>query len=143
MPYSKTILTCCRVCQLPKEGNRDKFYKSKSTSDGLGGACKNCVLEQMKEYRQRPENLLRERERGYLKNYGLTLDDYDQLLDAQDGQCAICESEDPGGKGRFHVDHCHTTDEIRGLLCHNCNLMLGQSKDNVQTLRNAIRYLER
>lgn len=142
MPYSKTISTCCCVCQLPKKGNKDKFYPVKKNRDGLMGRCKKCTAEQQKEYRQRPKSLRRDRERG-LRAYGLTLDTFNALLDSQDGRCAICKSEDPGGKGCFHVDHCHVTDEIRGLLCHNCNLMLGQSKDNVQTLRNAIRYLER
>ncbi len=135
--------TCCYVCHLPKKGNRDKFYAAKKTRDGLAGACKKCILEKAREYNKRPERITQNRENSYLRKYGLTIDDYDQLLDSQDGQCAICESKDPGSEGCFHVDHCHTTGAIRGLLCHNCNAMLGHSKDSVKTLRIAIKYLER
>lgn len=160
----RTISTCCCICHLPKEGNENKFYTCKQHRDGLNSRCKKCsaeyqntrrqrpeVIKKMreyereyqKEYGKRPKTMERKRESNYLRKYGLTLDQYNQLLDAQDNKCVICGIEDPGGKGRFHVDHCHATGQIRGLLCHNCNLMLGHSRDNVETLRSAARYLER
>lgn len=100
-------------------------------------------IRRAREYRQRPENIKKDRERQYIRKYGLTIDQYDQLFDLQGGRCAICESEDPGSKGHFHVDHNHHTGKIRGLLCNSCNLLLGLSKDNVETLISAARYLER
>lgn len=57
--------------------------------------------------------------------YGLELEDYDRMLSAQNGLCAICEGLPAEGK-RLVVDHCHDTNKVRGLLCANCNLSLGR-----------------
>ena len=57
---------------------------------------------------------------------------------AQDGRCAICGAV----SGRLFVDHCHTTGNVRGLLCVACNNALGQFRDSVSALRRAIDYLE-
>lgn len=78
-----------------------------------------------------------------LRLYGVTADEFRALLDAQSGRCAICETDDPGGKGNWHVDHCHATGAIRGLLCHHCNLLLGNARDEPTRLRAAADYLER
>lgn len=75
--------------------------------------------------------------------YGITLDEYDAMLDSQNGHCAICPATDPGRKGRsfLYVDHCHETGEVRGLLCGNCNDGLGRFRDDPALLRGAIAYL--
>lgn len=75
-------------------------------------------------------------------DYGITLTQYEQMLTEQNGQCKICGTSDPGDKS-FHVDHCHMTQRVRGLLCFNCNVGLGKFKDNVMLLREAALYLER
>lgn len=75
--------------------------------------------------------------------YGITLDDYEDMLAGQGGGCAICKAVESGGKGRFHVDHCHEGGQIRGLLCTRCNTGLGQFLDDPDRLRAAIAYLER
>ncbi|MFB7420739.1 endonuclease VII domain-containing protein [Streptomyces sp. NPDC056210] len=75
-----------------------------------------------------------------MENYGLSMEDYEKLLKAQDGACAIC-----GGKRKYNlqVDHCHKTEAVRGLLCKSCNKgILRSARDNPQTLRNAASYLE-
>lgn len=77
-----------------------------------------------------------------LKKYGLTSAAFDELLASQGGLCAICRTSNPGGKGQFHVDHCHESGRVRGLLCHACNLALGQMKDDPSRLREAALYLE-
>lgn len=65
------------------------------------------------------------------------------LLEAQDNRCAICGTDEPGGRGDgFVVDHCHSTGRIRGLLCSACNTGLGLFKDNAETLAKAIKYLK-
>lgn len=67
-----------------------------------------------------------ERDRQYRKRYGITLADYDAMLAAQGGGCAICGSKKSGPKGFcFAVDHCHKTGAVRGLLCNKCNSNLG------------------
>lgn len=76
------------------------------------------------------------------RTYGLTLEDYDRMLAEQNGGCAICATATPGGPGRFHVDHCHNTGRVRGLLCCNCNRGIGALKDDPARLRLAIGYLE-
>ena len=72
-----------------------------------------------------------------MKGYNLTLDQYDQMYQDQKGACKICSKNFP----RLCVDHCHDSGKVRGLLCNRCNLMLGQSLDNIDTLTNAIKYL--
>jgi len=74
--------------------------------------------------------------------HSLRRSDYDEMLAAQGGRCAICLSGDPGKKPRFFVDHCHETMEIRGLLCTSCNSGLGFLKENPKVLERAIAYLK-
>jgi hypothetical protein len=75
------------------------------------------------------------------RTYGITIGQYYSMLANQSGACAICGSKDPGRYERFVVDHCHSTGEVRGLLCHHCNLMLGHARDLEATLTKAIKYL--
>ena len=80
--------------------------------------------------------------RRKLKKYGLTESSYNQLLEEQFNLCAICK-EPNKLKRDWHVDHCHKTGKIRGILCHHCNLMLGNAKDNRLILSSGVDYLER
>ena len=81
------------------------------------------------------------------KAYGITLNEYNDLLSKQEGKCMICQSDNNGfyrKKPRaFAVDHCHTTGKIRGLLCSDCNTGIGFLKDNIDLLNNAIKYLNK
>jgi hypothetical protein len=74
--------------------------------------------------------------------YGLTPEAWDEMFERQGRACASCRSDTSKGK-RFHTDHCHKTNKVRGILCHHCNLMIGHAKDNVRTLEAAIEYLKR
>lgn len=73
-----------------------------------------------------------------LTRYGITPEEYDSLLAEQEGRCRICEAE----RALLHVDHDHETNEVRGLLCGNCNRGLGIFSDDPARLRAAARYLE-
>lgn len=75
--------------------------------------------------------------------YGLTREQYDEMLASQGGCCSICKAGDPLGKGAWHVDHCHDSGAVRGLLCHQCNVGLGHFKDSPTFLAAAIDYLGR
>src|SRR5262245_56018111 len=79
--------------------------------------------------------------RGYanIRRYGLTQDNYDAMVIAQDGKCGICEQ--PPKKRGLAVDHAHETGRIRQLLCVNCNALLGHCKDDPKILARAIEYL--
>lgn len=81
-----------------------------------------------------------------LKKYGITPAQYDAMLDAQDGVCAICGRPPKGGRtssASLHVDHDHKTGIVRGLLCNACNLGVGKFMDSPALLRIAAVYLEK
>ena len=75
--------------------------------------------------------------------YGITREEYDSKLHEQENGCAVCGTKVPGGKGSFYVDHNHTTGQVRGLLCHWCNFMIGQCKEDPEILRSGIDYLKK
>lgn len=78
-----------------------------------------------------------------LRKFGLTIEDYNRILDFQHGKCAICGCEIGDVMGnRLYVDHDHATGSVRGLLCSSCNFGLGNFHDDPQLLHNAIQYLE-
>lgn len=78
-----------------------------------------------------------------LSKYNLSISDYEKLLEAQDFGCKICGKRCLETKNNvLMVDHCHKTDKVRGLLCGNCNSMLGHAKDNPTILLKAIQYLK-
>ena len=81
--------------------------------------------------------------RRVLKKYGLTPETYEELLNSQGRRCAICLVSTPSGKKGWHVDHCHKTGKVRGILCNNCNVVLGHARDEIATLQLAVAYLER
>lgn len=82
--------------------------------------------------------------RSKLKKYGLTLEQFDALLQEQCGCCAICgTTEWGGGSGQPAVDHCHVTGAVRGILCHGCNWAIGHFGDNPIAVESAARYLRR
>ena len=74
-----------------------------------------------------------------LQRYNITEADYDRILAEQNGGCGICGVL-PAHK-TFHIDHDHTTGHVRGILCHQCNMMLGGAGDLVDTLEKGIQYL--
>jgi len=116
----------CRKCGEVK--SLESYNKHTQTKDKHRSECKSCQAEVNADL-----NLKR--------NYGISLAEYDKMLEEQEGECKICGTTDSQGKGRFHVDHCHITGEVRGLLCHNCNRGLGYFKDNITSLLEAVRYL--
>ena len=69
----------------------------------------------------------------------MTLNDYDEMLEKQNGVCAICGKE-PNGK-RLHVDHCHETGVVRGLLCFRCNFGLSYFGEDIKKIKKAYEYL--
>lgn len=72
------------------------------------------------------------------KKYGMSEKEYLEMIESQEGRCAVC-----GVEANLVIDHNHTTNEVRELLCNQCNAMLGMSHDNPITLRKAADYLEK
>lgn len=125
-----------------------EFWKDRSKRHGYSARCKPCKASAHSQYRKLNDYDKRrywkdpqaERERHLVRKYGVTQVDYDTMFSAQQGRCAICQKEQPKS---FDVDHDHRTGRVRGLLCTNCNLMIGHAGDDPARLHEAARYLER
>lgn len=120
----------CTSCQLPKD---DISFESGRRQ------CRICRNERRKSFGTRSGEGLTAYNLNY--HYGLSLEQYKQMLQAQNGVCKICKGLDNGPWNRLAVDHCHTTGKVRGLLCAKCNKGLGQFCDNPQLLKQAAEYL--
>jgi len=87
------------------------------------------------------ENKERTRNSQLIRVFGITLDEYNIMLDKQNDRCAIC-GENVGGKS-FAVDHDHLSGKVRGLLCGSCNVGIGHFRDDPELLEKAIEYIKR
>lgn len=96
------------------------------------------MRQYQKEYKERNKEFYKKVQKTHqLKvKYGLTYEEYEDMLKKQEGRCLICNEI-----SSLHVDHCHRTNKVRGLLCISCNGGLGMFKDNKQSLAKAIEYL--
>lgn len=146
----------CTLCL--KELELSEFGPHKKGKDGKHSRCKFCQRTLARELRQKNLEKHCENVKKYQKlnpdktkntklktSFSITLDEYNEMLIEQNESCAICKNKEThmrNGKIRtLVVDHCHKTGKIRQLLCNNCNIGLGQFKDNVNLLNNAISYL--
>ncbi len=120
----------CSKCDTEKPIT--EFYRHKQQKDGRQTRCKSCYYDPKKQA-----------SRNLKTKYGITLEDYDRMLEDQGGCCKVCGTDEPGGgkSGRFHVDHNHSTGKVRGLLCNGCNIGLGGLKDSPEVLAKALTYL--
>ncbi len=128
----------CPKCQrtLPA----DNFNPNNDNSNGLSSWCKFCNNERAKDrsYDQRRKNLL--------NNFGLTIEQYDQMLSDQNGVCACCKRPEihinPKTKmvQPLSVDHDHRTGKVRALLCHSCNTAYGQLKEDENRILSLLNY---
>ena len=125
----------CPKCLTPDA----EFGKDASRPNKLSRNCKTCNRTRSLAHYYRTTEV--QRSRQLKRHYGITAAEFDIMLANQGGCCAICGTTNPGGKGAFHVDHCHETGTVRGLLCQQCNMGLGHFQDNTQSLAIAIYYL--
>lgn len=130
------------------EKNKDKWAaRQKQKRDEINAAKRKRYAEDAgtREYykthskQYRKANPQRRRHVEISNRYGLTVDAYESMLQAQKNCCAICEIEFTKTP---HVDHCHDSMKVRGLLCFNCNRAIGHFQDDTKIIRNAIKYLE-
>lgn len=107
------------------------------------------ILAYQKEWRARNKPLAiaryaRRKEKGVYRawqlqaKFGLSVQQYEEMVAAQENRCAICSTEFTGTP---HVDHCHATGNVRGLLCQDCNFGIGRLGDDIARLESAINYL--
>ena len=159
----------CKICGETKP--LDEFYISKLGRDGHRLDCKTCNLgarkakyaanpqpyidrvkkwqqenserlnEYRREYRKRPDRKRADRDGHPRRKYGIGVNDYEQMLVAQQGGCAICGDPAPD-EGNLHVDHDHVSGRVRGLLCVSCNNALGAFRESLDIFQAAANYLD-
>jgi hypothetical protein len=112
----------CRGCGQTKP--HSEWHRNTAASDGLSSRCKACRAAE-----GRAGHLMRQ--------YGITEAERDEMISSQMGICSICLAAPA-----VHVDHCHETGRVRGVLCFNCNSAIGKLGDDPDVIRRAIAYLE-
>ena len=133
-----------KVCSYCKQASPlDDFHMSKGHSSGRAAVCKPCQADYSAKWYQENKQRRKEQMRvnEYMRRYGITIEEYEILLDKQNGCCAICLATTGAVGKRLSVDHNHKTGEVRGLLCDDCNTGLGKFKDDSSLLAKAINYL--
>jgi hypothetical protein len=141
----------CAGCETTKALDQ---YTVRKTGPRLGqpvSRCKACQTTAFKERTANDPSLYRRVQwPSKLKTlYGITVDDYYGMLSEQGNGCATCGSKTPGNRhykrnGRiemFHVDHCHSTGRVRGLLCGSCNRAIGFLRDDPDIAQRISHYL--
>jgi hypothetical protein len=156
----------CKVCGIAKP--LDEFYANKGGRDGRRPECKSChlaarkarydanprvyiervlkwqrenrdrYLAKQREYKESGRKAISDRKSHLKRKYGLTIEEFDAMLAAQGGGCAICGYPDAD-----NVDHDHATGRVRGILCWNCNVGVGQFEDSEDRLAAAMAYVTR
>ena len=143
--YTKT----CHGCRKSKELESFSFYNKKLNKRRT--SCRECEAIRYQKYKKQEGDRLRKswrdaskkyhspetRRHRTLKKYGIDQSDYELMYDTQNGCCAICKL-----KIALVIDHCHSSGQVRGLLCNGCNLGLGYFKDNIVNLEQAKIYID-
>jgi len=155
------MLLTCTKCKEEKDSSL--FHRYDKKKNGFTSQCKACRNENRKRnywldpekskakvrnYRQHlketdPQKVFLSNRKNNLKRaYGISLEDYNEILKNQNFKCAVCEKEHiEAEKKRLVVDHCHNSEKIRELLCNNCNTALGLLKENVQVVEKLKDYI--
>ena len=133
----------CNKCGEDKPNS--EFFKESTSSRGYRYACKECEAPRFKRYRTDNQKKVSATRLNWhrKKSYNFPPELFDERFNEQGQACAICKSPDAGGRGAFHADHDHDSSQPRGVLCHNCNVALGNFKDNPEILQAAIDYLNK
>ena len=118
----------CKPCEVKAQNARERTPK---------GRAYKAAFDQ-KNSNVRPD---RYRNTDLKRNYGITLDQWNQMFEEQGRRCAICRSSTIAPPRWWETDHCHKTNRVRGILCGKCNSILGFVDDNPATLINAAIYL--
>jgi len=131
----------CKICnnadhlKNKKERNakgREYYYKNRDER-----------IAYSKKYYSDPQNDAKKTDSRLKRTYGLSLKEYESMLELQNNKCKICRTDQSKLKKKMYVDHNHKTKTVRGLLCDRCNRGLGYFLDSIVLLRNAIEYLDK
>lgn len=137
----------CTKCGV--EQPLENYGVMNASRDGLTYHCKNCVGAYHKARYDDPKYKDYQRNSSLRETYGISLEEYRAMLDAQRGLCAICALPERRRHPRtsdpmmLAVDHDHVTNKVRQLLCSTCNIMIGHAQDDINILAKAIEYLSK
>lgn len=137
----------CTVCKTAKpfedfyDGLKSKKQRYSTNKKYLHSRCKECDHARVRIYHKDNKQRLRKQMliRHRFREYGLTEEQYNNMVLSQNNLCAICNN--PSKNKALAIDHNHKTGEVRGLLCQNCNLAIGLFKENIIIFNKAIEYL--
>ena len=150
-------LKTCNKCNEDLPATSEYFNKRSKSVDGLQPLCRVCEniinwryyknnTERLKENARRyaKENPHKTRAHNVRRDYGIELDQVEEMMTSQKGCCAICKESliRPDSAKNYSIDHSHTTGRVRGLLCGNCNTSLGLMKENREAILEMIKYLD-
>ena len=124
----------CSKCGATKQ--LSEFHASSKASDGKSSWCKTRANGMARAARKRLYSKESKRKWQLKTRYNLTPEQVNELLENQGGKCAICDY----GLIKHHIDHCHNTGSVRGILCHQCNIRLG-GWDDISWRDRAMAYL--
>ena len=135
----------CNLCN--KEKDLSAFKKGVKYKGGYRPQCTDCSRSynnkmHHKHKHKHPYDYEKDKDNKLKRAYGISYQEYLHMLDAQEGQCAICGTTDTGKRKAFAVDHCHTCGEVRGLLCAPCNTAIGSLKEDLEIMQRAMDYVK-
>lgn len=130
----------CAPCRATRKREVDSA-KSKAWREANPERQKAASRRHHEKRKQAPGWQAYKNEAEMRRKYGLTMADFDALLESQGGVCAICKGKPNGPGKRFHVDHCHNSSKVRGLLCGKCNTAIGLLDDDPARAESAAAYL--
>jgi len=136
----------CNRCN--EEKTFEGFAINSKGKHGYKSICKVCSSSDQKALHKKRmlEDPKAEKHKRWAKHlrlaYGLSEEEYVSMLKKQNNRCAICLKSEGFTRDKLYVDHCHSSLENRGLLCQQCNTMIGMAQDKQEVLLNAIKYLQ-
>jgi uncharacterized protein YbaR (Trm112 family) len=146
-----------KTCPNCKQDLLVESFNRSNRRDGYQTYCREChnhmqrkkynlnpeekIKRQIREARRKSKKPLAKKDAELQRLYGITVDDYLNILESQDGVCKICH-KDCKTKSRLSVDHNHSSGKVRGLLCNRCNRAIGMFEDSPELLLSAISYLQ-
>lgn len=143
-----------RCSRCDEEKLLEHFPKNRKCLGGVTSTYRNCTNERQERWRRKAyeeredfrgrRKLSQERQRA--KKYGISLEELENLKERSNGVCEICGSKPSGNGGSsnsLHVDHCHDSGKVRGLLCGRCNIVIGQVEENPHLLVDMIAYMHK
>ncbi len=145
----------CPKCKIEKQ--HSDYHKDLRKNGGIRNRCKACCKAETNSWREknkahynnytamwRSKNPDKQHATEIKRLYGLSIEKYNEMLLAQDLKCKICGKQHDSSRkrGRLYVDHCHDSNQIRGLLCGACNSAIGYFNHNIEIIKKSILYLQ-